>query len=157
MRYKPGRLPCPVAASSSRSPPDVAAMLAKAPIFSALTERQLRSLAKTAKVVAYPAEARVVKQGEPGIGLYLLLSGEAEVRQGTRALARLGPGQFFGEMTLLDEQPRSADVVAVRPSECAVLSRWEFWGFAKSEPEVLQGVLKEMARRLRETNRALSE
>jgi CRP/FNR family transcriptional regulator, cyclic AMP receptor protein len=132
-------------------------MLGRAPIFGALTDRQLRSLAKTTKVVSFPADARVVKQGEPGIGLYLILSGEAEVRQGNRALARLGPGQFFGEMTLIDEQPRSADVVAVGPAECAVLSRWEFWGFAKSEPDVLQGVLKEMARRLRETNRALSE
>jgi len=132
-------------------------MLAKAPIFAALTDRQLRSLAKTAKVVAFPANARMVKQGEPGIAFYLLLSGQAEVRQGERTLARLGAGQFFGEMTLVDEQPRSADVIAVQPSECAVLSRWEFWGFAKTEPEVLQGVLREMARRLRETNRALSE
>ncbi len=132
-------------------------MLGKAPIFSALSERQLRSLAKTAKVVAYPTDTRIVKQGEPGIGLYLLLDGEAEVRRGDRILAKLGAGQFFGEMTLLDEQPRSADVVAVMPSECAVLSRWEFWGFAKGEPEVLQGVMREMARRLRETNRALSE
>ena len=132
-------------------------MLGHAPIFASLTERQLKSLAKTTKVVAFPANARVVKQGEPGVGLYVVLSGAAEVRQGERTLARLGPGQVFGEMTLIDEQPRSADVVAVAPSECAVLSRWEFWGFAKGEPEVLQGVMKEMARRLRETNRALSE
>jgi CRP/FNR family transcriptional regulator, cyclic AMP receptor protein len=132
-------------------------MMARAPIFSALTDRQLKSLAKVAKVVSFPAQARVVKQGEPGIGFYLILDGATEVRQGDRVLARLGPGQFFGEMTLLDEQPRSADVVAVQPSECAVLSRWEFWGFAKGEPEVLQGVLREMARRLREANRALSE
>jgi len=152
-----GRLPVLVAANPPRSPSDIAALLGRAPIFASLTDRQLRSLAKSAKVIAYPANTRVVKQGEPGIGLYLLLSGEAEVRQGARSLARLGPGQFFGEMTLLDEQPRSADVVTLQPSECAVLSRWEFWGFAKAEPEVLQGVLKEMARRLRETSRALSE
>jgi len=152
-----GILPGRVAASSPRSTPDVAEMLGQAPIFSALTDRQLKSLAKAAKVVAFPANSRVVKQGEPGIGFYLLLNGEAEVRQGARVLARLGPGQFFGEMTLIDEQPRSADVVAVKPSECAVLSRWEFWGFAKGEPEVLQGVMREMARRLRETNRSLSE
>ncbi len=155
--FKPDRAAANVAAGTSRPTPDVAAMLGKAPIFSALSERQLRSLAKTAKVVAYPANTKIVKQGEPGIGLYLLLDGEAEVRRGDRTLAKLGAGQFFGEMTLLDEQPRSADVVAVRPSECAVLSRWEFWGFAKGEPEVLQGVLREMARRLRETDRALSE
>ncbi len=152
-----GRVPGAVAAASGSSAGDVASMLGRAPIFSALTEKQLKSLAKSAKVVGYPADARVVKQGEAGIGFYLLLRGAAEVRQGTRVLARLGPGQFFGELTLFDEQPRSADVVAVQASECAVLSRWEFWGFAKSEPDVLQGVLREMARRLRETNRALTE
>ena len=139
------------------SPTSVAELLGRAPILSSLTDRQLRSLAKSVKVVSFPANARIVKQGEPGIALYVLLRGEAEVRQGNRTLAHLGPGQFFGEMTLLDEQPRSADVVAVQPAECAVLSRWEFWGFAKGEPEVLQGVGREMARRLREANRSLSE
>jgi len=132
-------------------------MLARAPMFSSLSERQLKSLAKTLKIISFPANARIVKQGEPGIGFYLLLRGGAEVRQGGRALARLAAGQFFGEMTLMDEQPRSADVVALEPSECAVLSRWEFWGFAKTEPEVLQSVLREMAQRLRATNRALTE
>ncbi len=146
-----------MAAASSRPPADVAARLGQAPIFASLTDKQLRALAKNTKTVAYPAGATIVKQGDPGIAFYLILGGEAEVRSAGRTLARLGPGQFFGEMTLVDEQPRSADVIALRPSECAVLSRWEFWGFAKGEPEVLQGVMKEMARRLRETNRALSE
>jgi CRP-like cAMP-binding protein len=141
----------------AQPPAALDALLGRAPIFSSLTDRQLRSLARTVKVVSFPAKAPIVKQGEPGIALYILLRGEAEVRQGNRTLGRLGPGQFFGEMTLLDEQPRSADVVAVQPTECAVLSRWEFWGFAKGEPEVLQGIGREMARRLREADRALSE
>jgi CRP/FNR family transcriptional regulator, cyclic AMP receptor protein len=137
--------------------PDVAGMMGAAPIFSGLTDRQLKSLAKTAKVLSYPAGTRIVKQGEPGIAMYLLLSGSVEVRQGTRVLAQLRAGQFFGEMTLVDEQPRSADVVAVGPTECAVLSRWEFWGFARTEPEVLEGMMREMARRLRATDKSLSE
>lgn len=138
-------------------PQNLAEMMGQAPIFATLTERQLRGLAKTTKVIGYPAGTSIVKQGEPGIAFYIILSGGAEVRQGARTLAKLAPGQFFGEMTLLDEQPRSADVVATAATECAVLSRWEFWGFAKSEPEVLQGVLQEMARRLRAANKALSE
>ena len=144
-------------ATGGTAPPPVAELLGKAPIFASLTDRQLRSLAKGVKVIAYPAGTPVVKEGEPGIALYIILRGGADVRHGGRTLAHLGPGQFFGEMTLLDEQPRSADVVAVQPTECAVLSRWEFWGFAKGEPEVLQGVGREMARRLREVNRSLSE
>lgn len=143
--------------AGSGSQASVADLLGRAPVLSSLTDRQLRSLAKFVKVVSYPVNTLIVKQGEPGIALYLLLRGQAEVRQGHRTLAQLGPGQFFGEMTLLDEQPRSADVVAVQPAECAVLSRWEFWGFAKDEPDLLQGLGREMARRLRETNRSLSE
>ena len=138
-------------------PQNVAELMGQAPIFASLSERQLRGLAKSTKVVAYPANAPIVRMGEPGIAFYIILSGAAEVRQGSRVLAHLSPGQFFGEMTLLDEQPRSADVVTQQPTECAVLSRWEFWGFAKTEPEVLQGVLQEMARRLRAANKALSE
>ncbi len=143
--------------TAPRTPNEIAGIMGQAPIFSSLTERQLKGLAKTTKVIAYPPNTSIVKMGEPGIAFYLILSGNAEVRQGSRVLATLVPGQFFGEMTLLDEQPRSADVVATLPTECAVLSRWEFWGFAKSEPEVLQGILQEMARRLRAANKALSE
>ncbi len=141
----------------SANPQTVAELMGQAPIFASLSERQLKGLAKSTKVVSFPAQASIVRQGEPGIAFYVILSGGAEVRQGSRVLATLAPGQFFGEMTLLDEQPRSADVIATSPTECGVLSRWEFWGFAKTEPEVLQGVLQEMARRLRAANKALSE
>ena len=143
--------------SGGQPAPSVAELLGQAPIFAALTERHLRALAKMASVVSFPANGQVVRQGEPGTALYIVLTGRAEVRQGARPLATLGPGQFFGEMTLLDEHPRSADVVALEPVQCAVLSRQDFWGFAKGEPEVLQGVGREMARRLREANRSLSE
>ncbi len=132
-------------------------MMGAAPIFSGLSDRQLKSIARTAKILSYATGARIVQQGEPGIAMYLVLRGSVEVRQGARVLARLNAGQFFGEMTLVDEQPRSADVVAVDPTECAVLSRWEFWGFARTEPEVLEGMMREMARRLRATDKALSE
>jgi CRP/FNR family transcriptional regulator, cyclic AMP receptor protein len=137
--------------------PDVAKAMESVPIFSGLTDRELKSLAKAAKVSSYPPGTRIVKQGDPGMAIYVLLTGSVEVRQGTRVLARLDAGQFFGEMTLVDEQPRSADVVAMSPTECAVLSRPDFWGLARKEPEIIVGTLREMARRLRETNKALTE
>jgi len=155
--YIHGQNAGPMSEPGASAPATVIELLGRAPILSSLTDRQLRSLAKSVKVVSFASNAPIVKQGEPGIALYLILRGGAEVRRDGRALAHLGPGQFFGEMTLLDEQPRSADVVATHPTECAVLSRWEFWGFAKGEPEVLQGMGREMARRLREVNRSLSE
>jgi CRP/FNR family transcriptional regulator, cyclic AMP receptor protein len=131
--------------------------LEKVSILGALSQRQLRNLAKWLKVVQFGEGETVVKRGEGGIGLYLILDGSAEVRRGSRVLARLGAGQFFGEMSLFDNQPRSADVVTLHPSKLAVLSKWEFWGFAATEPEVLLGVLEEMSRRLRATDQALSE
>jgi CRP/FNR family cyclic AMP-dependent transcriptional regulator len=132
-------------------------MLAKAPIFSTLSDRQRRRLSREGVEKVYKSGDTVVAQGQGGLGFYLILDGAVEVRKGRRVLAKLGPGQFFGEMSLLDDQPRSADVVAAEPTRCLVLSKWEFWGFASSQPSVLRGVLREMARRLRETDRALSE
>jgi CRP/FNR family transcriptional regulator, cyclic AMP receptor protein len=131
--------------------------LEKVSILGSLSTHQLKNLAKWVKVVAFEEGETIVKQGDAGIGLYLILEGSAEVRRGNRNLARLGVGQFFGEMTLFDNQPRSADVVALRHSKLAVLSKWEFWGFAASEPTVLLKVLEEMSRRLRATDQALSE
>lgn len=131
--------------------------LGQVSILGALSQRQLKNLAGWVKIVAYAEGETMVKRGEGGIGLFLILDGGAEVRRGSRGLAHLGVGQFFGEMSLFDDQPRSADVVATKPSKVAVLSKWEFWGFAEDEPKVLRGVLEEMTRRLRETNKALSE
>ena len=131
--------------------------LSKVSIVGNLSPRQLKDLAKWVKVVDFTAGETVVKRGEGGIGLYLILEGSADVRRGNRSLARLGAGQFFGEMSLFDNEPRSADVVTLQPSKMAVLSKWEFWGFAATEPEVLLSILAEMSRRLRATNQALSE
>jgi CRP-like cAMP-binding protein len=135
----------------------IADRLAEAPIFSELSDRNLKALAKAVKLRSVGPGEVVVRVGEGGLGFYVLLSGGVEVRKGNRVLARLGPGQFFGEMALLDEQPRSADVVAAGPTIVGVLSRWEFDAFAETHRGVYKGMLKELARRLRATDRSLSD
>ncbi len=130
--------------------------LARVPILQNLTPRQLKELTATAKERTYPPGAQVVKAGDAGIGLYLILDGEVEVRREQHPLARFGHGQFFGELTLLDQEARSADVVAIRPTRCLVLSSWEFWSWATDKPLVLRGMLTEMARRLRQMDKALA-
>jgi CRP/FNR family transcriptional regulator, cyclic AMP receptor protein len=137
--------------------PEIAKRLKKVSILGNLSERQLKNLSKWVKVVGFDEGETIVTRGEGGTGLYLILEGSAEVRRGSRSLAKLGVGQFFGEMSLFDNQPRSADVVALHPSKLAVLSKWEFWGFAAGEPAVVLGVLEEMSRRLRAANQALGE
>jgi len=131
--------------------------LKKVTILRALSQSQLKALTKWAKVVVFSKGETVVKRGERGNGLYLILEGSADVRRGNRSLARLGAGQFFGEMSLFDNEPRSADVVALQPSKLVAVSKWEFWGFAASEPSVVLSVLEEMSRRLRAADHALAE
>ena len=132
-------------------------MLAAVPMFQSMSPRQLRRLVQSAKERKFPEGEFVVNRGDMGIGFYLILEGEVQVRKGHRTLATLGPGQFFGEMALIDKQPRSADVLTMKPTRCLILSQWEFWGYVADTPQVLRGILVEMARRLRETDLALSE
>ncbi len=132
-------------------------MLEKVPIFASLTDRQLRGLARDTLERTYSEGTMVVKQGDKGVGFYLILDGLVEVRRKGRRLASLGPGHFFGEMALFDDEPRTADVVAIQATRTLVLSKWEFWGFAMTQPAMLRGMLEEMARRLNNTDRALTE
>ena len=132
-------------------------MLGSVPLFSGLSKTQLRTLADSAKEREFRAGDTIVRQGEQGIGFYLILGGQASVERGGRSVVSLGPGQFFGEMALLDEQPRTADVRATGSVRCLVLSPWEFWSAVGDEPEVLRKLLKETVRRLRSGKPALSE
>jgi CRP/FNR family transcriptional regulator, cyclic AMP receptor protein len=141
----------------ARGDAETVRLIQRVPIFAGLTPRQAASMARDGKERTYPEGAVVVKEGDEGVGFYLILEGKVEVRRRSRRLATLGPGQFFGEMALFVNQPRSADVVAVAPTRCLVLSRWEFWGFAMGEPKVLRTMVEEIARRLGETNKSLSE
>jgi CRP/FNR family cyclic AMP-dependent transcriptional regulator len=123
--------------------------LKRSTLLSSLGDRQLSKLASVAQVRRLAKDAVVVEQGDEGIGFYVVLEGKVEVRKAGEPLARLGPGEFFGELALFDSVARSADVVALEPTTVAVLSRWEFWGFASNQPEVLRALLEAMVRRLR--------
>lgn len=131
--------------------PSAEAMLASVPLFSSLHKSQLHTMAVTAKERVYHDGDTIVKHGEKGIGFYLILGGQARIEKAGKQLASLGAGQYFGEMALLDEQPRTADVKASGAVRCLVLSPWEFWSAVGDEPEVLRHLLKETVRRIRST------
>jgi CRP/FNR family cyclic AMP-dependent transcriptional regulator len=132
-------------------------VFASVPIFSALGSKELDAVAKAGKQQSYDAGKAIVEQGATGVGFFFILDGDVEVRQKGKTLAKLGKGQFFGEMALIDGQPRTADVVAVRPTECFALSAWSFASLVKTEPKIALGVMKELVRRLRETDRILTQ
>ena len=132
-------------------------LLKKVPLFSGFGARHLEAIAKTAKEMDYPSGAAILREGEQSnVGFYLILDGQVEVWKGNQVLSRLGAGQFFGEMALLDDQPRSADVVTTAPTKCLVLTRWDFKGLVKTYPDIALSVMQELARRLRDTDRTLS-
>ena len=133
------------------------ALLDAVPLFSSLSKRQVNSIAATAVERTYKPGETIVKQGDKGIGFYLLLDGTADVLKTGSKVASLAKGQFFGEMALLDEQPRTAEVRASTAARCLVLSRWEFWGVVGKDPEVIRALLTETVRRLRSAGPGLSE
>src|SRR5260370_19471114 len=101
-------------------------------IFSALNGRQIARLAKRVTCREFPAGTQIVRRGDGGVALYIIVSGRVVVSlpsregAGEQRLGELGPGQVFGEIALIDGGARSADVTAVEPTECVLLSRWEF-------------------------------
>ena len=132
-------------------------MLQKTPLWSGLTEKELKVIARSFKELKYESGQVIVRKGEPGVGFYLIVDGTVEVRSDGRVLSKLGPGQFFGEMALLDGQPRSADVVALEPSRCLAMTSWSFNAIISEHPKMALKMLQEFARRLRMNAQNLSE
>jgi len=132
-------------------------MLQKTPLWSGLTEKELKLIARSFKELRYESGQVIVRKGEAGVGFYLIVDGTVDVRSDGRVLSKLGPGQFFGEMALLDGQPRSADVVALEPSRCLAMTSWSFSGIISEHPKMALKMLQEFTRRLRMNAQNLSE
>lgn len=130
-------------------------MLRGVPLFASMNDRHLRRLAKEGKPLSFSAGEMIIKKGATGTGFYLVLKGKAQAKKGDRVLTEFRRGQFFGEMALLDNGPRSADVVASEPTECFCLTFWDLQGIRYKDPKITEAILKELAKRLRETDEML--
>jgi CRP-like cAMP-binding protein len=128
---------------------DVSSALGTVPFFSGFGKRQLRTVAKSGSEYSYGSGYRIVEEGTKGVGFYMVLDGKVEVRKGKRVLASLSKGDFFGEMSLIDEQPRSADIVTVQPTHCFALSTEAFNTLIKRNPKLALLILRELTKRLR--------
>ena len=103
--------------------------------------------------MSFKAGDAIVKQGDKGIAFYLILDGEAEVRSDGKVVDTLSRGDYFGDMALIDREPRSADVIAIEPTKCFVMSDWDFQGFVKTHPDVVWNLLQVQTKRLRASMR----
>jgi CRP-like cAMP-binding protein len=133
---------------------EIVTFLARVPLFKGLKKGQLKSLAKVAHADHFEAGQDIVTQGASGVGLYILAAGKANVvhqqPDGTTSLVNiLNPTDFFGELALLSEGPRTASVVAVEDTECLVITRWNFLALAKSDGEMAVVIMEELAHRFR--------
>ena len=130
-------------------------------LFSSLSQRFVNGIARSCMERSFAKDETIVRQGNPGVGLFVIVSGKVKVEktsgQGKRIeLATHGPGEVIGEMSVLDGANRTADVIAVEPTTCLVLSSWDFKSFMDAHPEVALEILPIVVRRFRETNEALT-
>ena len=121
-------------------------------MFSACTDKELAQIARACDELAVEADAVLVEEGAAGEDFFLVGTGEAEVSRGGRHVATLGPGQYFGELSLLDDAPRNASVTARTPMTLIRLRRREFSAILDSWPGVAHKLLQQMARRLHEAD-----
>jgi len=133
-----------------------AELLARVPLFAGLSKRHLRGLAAIAREQRFDEGEAIAREGKPGDDFYVIVSGQAKVLRGKRGLGRLTPGDFFGEIALLDEGPRSASVVAETPITVLTINRKPFQTALQREPSVVLKMLEELAGRLRSQERSLT-
>jgi CRP-like cAMP-binding protein len=119
------------------------------PLFSGCSPRELASLSSYLKEVRFQPGRQIVTEGDVGVGLHVIVEGEANVLVGDSVKRRLGPGDFFGEIALLDRGPRTATVTAETPVRTMSLSAWNFRSALKEHPTMAVKMLEEMARRIR--------
>ena len=124
-------------------------MLRKVPLFSGLDNRELESVMGAGREVSFESGQKIITQGEPGLSFLLVLEGKTEVRKEGRRVAVVEPGGFFGEMTVFDDKPRSADIVAVEPTKCFGIASWSFFPMLRANPSVAIEIIRELVRRLR--------
>lgn len=135
--------------------------LRKVPLFEELDERSLQAIANAVVEQTYEPGQEIVKEGEAGVGAFVIRAGRCEVLQ-TRGgevvkIAELGSGELFGDMALLDEFPRSATVRVVERTTALGLARWNFRGILESYPQIALAMLPVLSRRVRNAERAISE
>lgn len=131
-------------------------LLKKVPLFDGLSRRQLEQIATLADEVDVAAGKRLARTGETGHELFIILEGQAAVKTPRGRTVRLSQGDFFGEMSLLDGGPRSADVDAETPMRLLVIGHRELWSLLSTAPSIARRIMTTLSARLREANAAFS-
>ena len=129
-----------------------AELLGGCPLFKGIDANGLAKLAELATPVDFPAGHVIARQGEIGTGFFVIVSGSVRVVRDGAIVAHLGAGEFFGELSVLDQMPRNATVAAEEATSCLALASWDFDRVLLEEPALTLAILRGVARRLREVS-----
>ena len=129
-------------------------LLQKIPLFAGLEPKELERLGGSFKERTFQAGDTVASEGETGAGFFVIESGEAAVRVGGQERGRLGPGDYFGDIALIDMGARTATVTAESDLHCYGLTFWDFRPLVESDARIAWPLLQAMAKRLREAESA---
>ena len=121
------------------------------PLLEDLTKRDRNRLAQSLKERTFKSGQEIVVEGRTGVGFFIILEGKAAVTIGGKLVQALGPGDYFGEMALLDGGARTATITADGELRCATMTSWAFKAFVMDNPKVAWGLLQTLAQRLRES------
>jgi CRP/FNR family transcriptional regulator, cyclic AMP receptor protein len=124
--------------------------LIRVPLFANLSKRDLKGLATTMKERSFPAGAVITEIGKGGIGFFIIDQGTATVVVGDKPVRTLKSGDHFGEIALIDQGPRTAQVTADTELRCFGLAAWEFRPFVRDHPDVAWALLETLAGRVRD-------
>lgn len=130
-------------------------VLADVPLFQSLSRRHLKRVASLARLRRYGPGTSIVRAGDAGTAFFVLIDGAARVVPPKGRARRLGSGDFFGEMALFDDSPRSADVVAEGEVLVMTISRSAFGKLLRSEPALSHELLLTLAARLRSAEKTV--
>jgi len=131
-------------------------LLAQVPLFEGLSRRHLKQIAEHADEISFREREIIVEAGQRGGTFFVIVEGEVRVVRGDRTIARVGPGEFFGEISLLDGGPRTASVIAETPVVAIRLFKASFDKVVREEPRVAGKILAAVARRLREAEKTVT-
>jgi CRP-like cAMP-binding protein len=125
-------------------------LLQQVPLFKSLSRQQLESLAQSLRDRTFTAGSEVTTEGQSGVGFFLIEEGAATVSVQGEEKRTLGAGDYFGEMALIDDSPRSATIVADTDLKCWGLTSWEFRPLVESNASIAWAMLQTLAARLRD-------
>ncbi|HEY8169880.1 MAG TPA: cyclic nucleotide-binding domain-containing protein [Candidatus Limnocylindria bacterium] len=127
---------------------DLDQQLAAVPLLAGVEPKVRKRLADIGKRRTYAADEAIVREGSTGTAFYIVLSGRARVERDGSVIGQLGAGDFFGELALIEEHPRSATVVASEETDCLLFPAWEFTALLEEHPEIAVPIMRELITRL---------